>query len=140
MINGSEYKKPLPVILPETEEYWKAAKRHELLLQRCRKCGQVIYFPRIICFKCLSKELEWFNSKGLGTIYSYTIINYQIAHKSFEQDVPYIYAIIDLDEGARMISNVINIDVSKVKIGMRVRAVFEDVTEDISIPKFEPLL
>jgi uncharacterized protein len=139
MITGNEYKKPLPKILPETEEYWKAAKRHELFLQRCKNCGQVIYFPRIICFKCLSDELEWFKSKGCGTVYSYTIIRYQIAHKSFEPDVPYIYAIIDLDEGVRMISNVINIVPSKINIGMRVKVIFEDVTNEVSIPKFEPL-
>ena len=139
MILGNGYKKPLPRILPESEEYWKAAKRHELFLQRCKNCGQVIYFPRIICFKCLSDKLEWFKAKGYGTVYSYTIIHYQVAHESFKSDMPYIYAIIDLDEGARMISNVINIDLLKVKIGMRVKVIFEDVTNEVSIPKFEPL-
>jgi len=138
MLLENEYKKPLPKILPETEKYWQAARRHELILQRCKTCGQIMYFPRIVCFKCLSDDIEWFKSKGYGTIYSYTIIHYQIAHKSFEPDVPYIYAIIELDEGVRMISNVTNIDPLKVKIGMRVKVTFEDVTDEVSIPKFEP--
>jgi len=139
MILENEYKNPLPEILPETKQYWEAAKRHELILQRCKTCGQIMYFPRIFCHKCLSDDIEWFRANGFGTVYSYTIIHYQIAHKSFEPDVPYIYSIIDLDEGVRMISNVINIDPFKVKIGMRVKVVFEDVTDEISIPKFEPV-
>ncbi len=139
MIAENNYKKPLPIILPETKQYWQAAKRHELFLQKCKFCGQVIYFPRIICFKCFSDELEWFRAKGFGTIYSYTIIHYQIAHRSFEPDIPYVYAIVDLDEGARMISNIVNIDPFKVKIGMRVKVIFDDVTDAVSIPKFEPI-
>ena len=138
MILEKIYEKPLPVILPETEEYWQAAKRHELFLQRCKVCAQIIYFPRIICYTCFSDEIEWFKAKGYGTVYSYTIIQYQIAHKSFEPDIPYVYAIIDLDEGARMISNIVNTDPFMVKIGMRVKVVFDDVTDKISIPKFEP--
>ena len=134
----TEYTKPLPEILPETEEYWKAARRHELFLQRCKSCRQIIYYPRIMCYRCMSEDLEWFKATGYGKVYSYTIIR-QVAHKAFEADVPYVYAIIDLDDGARMISNIVNIEPAKVKIGMRVKVVFEDVTPEISIPKFEPV-
>lgn len=137
MSGETEYTKPVPKILPETEEYWKAARRHELFLQRCKSCGQVIYFPRIMCYKCLSEDLEWLKSTGYGTVYSYTIIR-QAAHKAFEPDVPYVYAIIDLDDGARMVSNIVNIESEKVKIGMRVKVTFDDVTPEISIPRFEP--
>lgn len=133
-----KYLKPLPEILPETREYWEAAKRHDLLLQKCMDCGQIIYFPRFICFKCLSENLGWFKASGYGIIYSYTIIR-QPAHQSFEQDVPYVYAIIEVDEGSRMISNIVNIDPEKVKIGMKVKVIFEDVSREISIPKFEPI-
>ena len=132
----SEYTKPLPKIEPETEEYWKAAKRHELFLQRCNACEEVIYFPRVMCYRCLSEDLGWFKSTGLGAVYSFTIIH-QVAHQGFEVDVPYVYAIIDLDDGARMISNVVNIDPSAVQVGMRVKVTFDDVTSEISIPKFE---
>jgi uncharacterized OB-fold protein len=133
-----EYTKPLPTIEPETEEYWKAAKRHELFLQRCNACEEVIHFPRVMCYRCLSEDLGWFKSTGLGSVYSFTIIH-QVAHLGFEPEVPYVYAIIDLDDGARMISNVVNIDPSAVEVGMRVQVTFDDVTPEISIPKFEPI-
>ena len=133
-----EYAKPLPTIEPETEEFWKAAKRHELFLQRCNACEEVIHFPRVMCYRCLSEDLGWIKSTGLGSVYSFTIIH-QVAHLGFESEVPYVYAIIDLDDGARMISNVVNIDPSAVEVGMRVQVTFDDVTSEISIPKFEPI-
>ena len=133
-----EYTKPLPTIEPETEEFWKATKRHELFLQRCNACEEVIHFPRVMCYRCLSEDLGWIKSTGLGTVYSFTIIH-QVAHQGFEIEVPYVYAIIDLDDGARMISNVVNIDPSAVEVGMRVQVTFDDVTPEISIPKFEPV-
>ena len=91
-----------------------------------------------MCYRCLSEDLGWFKSTGLGTVYSFTIIH-QVAHLGFESEVPYVYAIIDLDDGARMISNVVNIDPSAVEVGMRVQVTFDDVTPEISIPKFEPM-
>ena len=133
-----EYTKPLPTTEPETEEFWKATKRHELFLQRCNACGEVIHFPRVMCYRCLSEDLGWFKSTGLGSVYSFTIIH-QVAHLGFESEVPYVYAIIDLDDGARMISNVVNIEPSTVEVGMRVKVTFDDVTPEISIPKFEPM-
>ena len=138
MSRGIEYTKPLPTIEPETEEFWKAAKRHELFLQRCNACGEVIHFPRVMCYRCLSEDLGWFKSTGLGSVYSFTIIH-QVAHQGFEPEVPYVYAIIDLDDGARMISNVVNINPSAVEVGMRVQVTFDDVTPEISIPKFETM-
>lgn len=138
MIKAEKYIKPLPEVLPEFEEYWKAARRHELVFQKCSSCGQEIYFPRIICHRCLSGDLEWFSSTGQGIVYSFTIIH-QASHESFAQDVPYVYAIIELREGIRMISNIININPLLVKIGMEVKVVFEDVTNEIGIPRFEPV-
>lgn len=132
------YTKPLPEICPETEGFWRATKRHELFLQRCNACGEVIHFPRVMCYRCLSEDLGWMKSSGLGTLYSFTIIR-QPAYASFEPDVPYVYAIVDLDDGARMISNVVHVDPELVRIGMRLRVTFEDATADITIPKFEPL-
>ncbi len=138
MIKAEKYRKPIPEVLPEFAEYWKAARRHELVFQKCGSCGQVIYFPRIICHRCLSGDLEWIRSSGQGIVYSYTIIH-QASHESFVSDVPYVYAIIELREGIRMISNIININPMLVKIGMKVKVVFEDVTNEIGIPGFEPV-
>ena len=132
------YSKPLPVIRPETEGFWRATARHELHLQECRACGHVIHFPRVMCPRCLSEDLGWRKSSGLGTVYSFTIIR-QPAYESFQAEVPYVYAIIDLDDGARMISNVVHVDAESVRIGMRVRVTFEDAAPEITIPRFEPI-
>ncbi len=129
--------KPLPDILPETKAYWEAASRQELLVQKCRSCSNLQYFPRLLCHRCLSEDLGWIRSSGKGMVYSYTIIH-QAAHKSFAPDVPYVYAIIELKEGVRMISNVVHIEPSKVHIGMKVRVYFHRLTADIHIPRFEP--
>ena len=137
MSTAESYRKPLPEILPETAEFWRAARRHELMLQRCTSCGQLIYFPRLLCHRCLSKDLEWVKAAGRGVIYTYTVVH-QVAHESFASDVPYVYAIIELEEGLRMISNVINIAPSRVCVGMKVTVVFEDATPEISIPRFQP--
>lgn len=130
--------KPLPAIRPETEEFWRAAKRRELRFQQCKACGKKLFFPRLVCSHCLAADLDWVRSAGTGTVYSYTVI-FQAAHEGFSAEVPYVYAIIELDEGVRLISNVVGIEPDKVEIGMKVKAVFEDATEEIAIPKFEPL-
>ena len=91
-----------------------------------------------MCHRCLSKDLEWWKSTGRGTVYSYTIIH-QVANESFASDVPYVYAIIELDEGVRMLSNIVNVEPQSVSVGMKVKVVFDDVTAEISIPKFAPL-
>ncbi|MFA9477433.1 Zn-ribbon domain-containing OB-fold protein [Phycisphaerales bacterium AB-hyl4] len=124
-------------MLPETEPFWQAAKRHELVFQQCRACGQRMHFPRLMCHQCLSKDVEWIPSAGRGTVYSYTIVH-QAAHESFASEVPYVYAIIDLDEGIRMISNVVGVEPAAVTIDMPVKVMFDDVTPAISIPRFTP--
>ncbi len=138
MTVSSQYAKPLPGESPESKPYWEAARRHELVFQKCGSCGRKIHFPRVVCPGCLSGDLQWSKASGIGTVYSYTIIYRQIAHPGFDSDIPYVYAIIELEEGVRMISNVINVDPLKVKIGMNVKVVFDDVTDKVSIPKFEP--
>src|SRR5437868_4256336 len=108
--------RPLPVVRPETKTFWEGTKRHEFLLQRCQKCSEVNYPPRVACPRCLGTDIEWFKASGRGQVYTYTII-YQAADKSFEKDLPYVYAIIELEEGVRVVSNVVNVDPRKVSIG-----------------------
>ncbi len=135
---SQEYTKPLPGDCPESRPFWQAARRHELVFQSCADCGHKIHFPRCVCPGCLSENLQWSRASGIGSVYSYTIIHRQVAHPCFASEIPYVYAIIELEEGPRMVSNVINIDPEKVGIGMKVRVVFEDVSGKVSIPKFEP--
>ena len=129
--------KPLPDILPETRPFWEAARRHELVLQKCPACGAIQFFPRLLCHRCMSEDLAWIPASGRGTVHTFTVIR-QAMRRCFDADVPYVYGIVDLEEGVRMLSNIVHIDPADVRVGMPVRVVFEDRTPEISIPKFEP--
>jgi len=127
----------LPTPTPVTTAFWEAAKRHKLLLQKCNQCERYIYYPRRFCPECLSQDLEWVESSGEGTIYTYTII-YHSPIREFESLVPYILAIIELKEGVRIMSNIVHCEPAEIHVGMMVQVIFEEVSKDISLPKFQP--
>jgi len=130
----TEYAKPLPVPDGDTKPYWDAAKEHRLMIQRCQDCQRAIFYPRSVCPHCMSDRLEWIQASGRGTIYSYTVVHRSPA--AFKDDVPYVVALIDLAEGVRMMSNVVACAPSDVRIGAAVEVVFDDVTPEITLPKF----
>jgi|SRR3972149_1891078 len=127
---------PLPVPTPISQPFWDAAKQHRLTLQRCAN-GHVFYYARSHCPKCLSNELTWFDASGKGTIYSYTVAR-RPTSPEFEQDVPYIIGVIELAEGPRMTSLVVELDPDTVMIGTPVQVVFDDVNDAIALPYFRP--
>ena len=135
----TEYSKPLPrPVNPElTRPFWDAAKRNELVLPNCRTCANVFFYPREVCPNCLSSDLEWVTVSGKGRVYSYTIIH-QPVNPNFREDAPYIYAMIQLDEGPRMVSNLIDCANDAVSINMPVAAAFDSVTPDVTLVKFRP--
>ena len=130
--------KPLPKPLPETKPFWEGCKRHELMLPRCRDCGRFHFYPRALCPWCWSTNLEWVKSKGRGKLYSY-VINHRPA-PGFEGDGPYVIAMVELDEGVRLMTNIVGVDPipDKLPIDMPVEVKFEDVSPDVSLPKFIP--
>lgn len=127
--------RPLPHPTWVTEPYWKAAQEHTLALPRCRSCGEVHFFPRHICPSCLSEELRWEKVSGKGTIYSYTVIR-QPANPFFTPDAPYVFAIIELDEGPHLVSNMVDCRIEDVSIGAAVEAVYDNVTPEVTLPRF----
>lgn len=129
------YEKPKPVIDPGTEPFWNATKQHRLSIPRCKACNQHHFYPRELCPHCHSDELEWTDVSGRGEIYSYTIAR-KPAGPAFAANVPYVVAMIALDEGPRMLTNIITADVDSVRIGDRVRVKFDDVAADLTLPKF----
>jgi hypothetical protein len=133
----SEYSKPLPEIDGSARTYWEGCKAGKLLLPRCRSCGELFFYPKHFCPACLSEELEWVEASGKGIVHTFTVIS-RAPSGAFEADVPYVIAIIDLQEGLRMLSNVIGIPPDQVRVGMPVEVVFEKVTEDVTLPKFRP--
>lgn len=131
------YRKPTPMPDRVTEKFWEAARRHTLLIQRCRDCQANLFFPQSVCRRCLSEDIEWLEAKGTGEIYSFTVIH-RPPSMVFEDETPYVVAIVELDEGVRMMTNIIGIESEAVRIGMNVEVVFDDVSPTISLPKFRP--
>ena len=129
------YDKPLPVIDPDTAPYWRAAREHRLLLKRCTACDRAHFYPRELCPHCHSDAVEWIDARGTGSVYSYTIAR-RPAGPAFKPDAPYVVAIVELDEGARMMTNIVGCPPESVRIGQRVVVAYEDVTDEISLPKF----
>jgi len=130
----AEYTRPLPVPDGDTKPYWDAAKEHRLTIQRCQNCHEAIFYPRSLCPHCMSDRIEWIAASGKGTIYSYTVVHQSPA--AFADIVPYVVALINLDEGVRLMSRVVDSAPADVKIGAPVEVVFEDVTPEISLPQF----
>ena len=121
---------------PDTEPFWEATKDHELKYQVCDDCGGVVWHPRRHCTHCTSLNLSWKTSKGEGTVYTYSVVR-QNYHPAFRERIPYIVAWVDLDEGFRMLTNVVDVDPEQVSIGQRVRVRWLD-QEGLALPAFTP--
>lgn len=125
----------LPVPTDITRAYWEGAAAGKLLIQHCQDCGHHQFFPRPFCLACMSGELAWKATSGKGTIYTFTV-NHRPAHASLAERVPYVVAMIDLDEGVRMMANLLDAPPAKLAIGKRVRVVFETLSDTITLPQF----
>ncbi len=133
-----KYAKPLPRVDEESKGFWEACRRHELYVQRCGQCGALRYYPRALCPGCLSERVEWVRCSGKGTVYTFTV-TYQNQGAGFRDELPYVLAYVELEEGVRMLTNVVGCKPEDVCIGMPVEVVFEDVTPEATLPKFRPV-
>jgi uncharacterized OB-fold protein len=119
----------------DTRFYWESAKAGKLVIQKCAACGTPQFYPRAFCIRCLSDGVEWIEASGRGTIYTFTV-NHRPANDYMKDRVPYIVAAIDLDEGVRLIANIVDSDPKQVRCGAAVRVVFEKASEEITLPQF----
>lgn len=134
----SNYNKPIPNIdQAHSKPFWDAAKRRQLVLQKCSGCGYVRHPASSLCPECLAENNEWATLSGLGEIWSFGIYHH-LYNAAFRDDIPYNVAVIKLEEGPLIVSNMVNIANENIQIGMRVKVTFENVTDAISLPKFEP--
>lgn len=131
--------KPLPVADPVTKPFWESVRRGAMELQRCNGCQQFIFYPRGICPHCLSDDLTWERAQGTGEVYAFTIV-YRHPNPAFQGDIPYVVALIELTEGVRMLTNLVDVaaDPTVVRVGMPVEVVYDAVTDEITLPKFRP--
>lgn len=132
-----EYKKPLPILDSDSVLFWEACKRHELLIQQCEECGSYRYPPRPICPNCFSLKARWNTSSGRGEVYTFTVARVPLTPE-WAPDVPYVVGVIQLDEGIRIVSNVVGCKPEDITIGMPVDVTFDDVTDTITLPRFKP--
>jgi uncharacterized OB-fold protein len=117
--------------------FWDAAARGELRLPRCAVCASFGWPPRVRCAVCGSGAIEWMRASGSGSVHTFTIVR-QTSEPYFAARLPYVVAMIDLDEGARLMGNVVGCSVDAVRIGMRVAVSFVDAGDGVAIPVFAP--
>lgn len=122
---------PAPKVLPETQAYWTAADEGRLLVKRCNSCGQVHHYPRDICPHCLSSDTVWQDAAGTGTVYSFSTMG--------TGDAAYTLAFVTLEEGVTMMTNLVDCDPATVRIGDKVRVVFQPSQGGHAVPMFTPV-
>ena len=129
------YTKPVPVPSEDSKPFWEAARNGQLQLQHCVDCGAYRFPPSVLCPECSSLSSEWTPVSGRGKVYSFVVFH-RAYHPGFEGDLPYAVACIELEEGPRLLSNIVGIAPEQVRCDMPVEVVFEQITPDISLPKF----
>ena len=131
--------KPMPV--PENKglsaPFWEGAKRHELVIQRCKQCSNFIHYPREQCPVCFSQDLEFQAVSGKGRVYAFTNVH-QSQHPAFQEDAPYCFAIVQLDEGPRLVTNIVGCELDEIHCDIAVQATYHEASPDWTLVYFEP--
>ncbi len=130
--------KPVPVVNPWARPFWEAALNEKLIIQQCKDCEKYVFYPRIACPHCFSDNMEWIEASGKGTVYSYTVVENN-APSAFKNDMPYVVAVVQLEEGVRMLSNIVECEPQEVTCDMPVQVTFEKLNDEFTLPKFRPL-
>ncbi len=128
--------KPLPMPTEDTEPYWQGTRAGELRAQRCTGCGHLRWPPAAVCPRCLSSQHEWTRLSGRGKVYSWIVVH-KSQHPAFWGD-PFNVAIVELDEGPRLHTNLVDVALEDIRIGLAVEAVFEKQDDEITLPRFRP--
>jgi hypothetical protein len=126
-----------PAVNEVNRPFWDGCRRGELRLQRCRHCGRLRYPAAVVCPDCLSADAQWQAMGGGGKVFSFVVFH-RAYHPAWERKVPYNVALIELDEGPIMLSNVIGVDNAKLQVGLPVQVAFESLDESLAIPVFKP--
>jgi uncharacterized OB-fold protein len=129
--------RPLPSADPGTAPYWEGAGQHKLLLPRCAACGEVHFYPRSLCPHCGSDELHWIEACGRGRVYSFTVVH-RPPSPAFKARVPYVVAVVALEEGPHLMTNIGGCAPDRVHIDMPVQVAWEDVAPEHTLPYFVP--
>ena len=138
--------KPMPQPTPASQPFWDACRRHELRIQRCTVCGTLIHYPKLRCPKDGSDKFEWALMSGRATVHSFVVAR-RAFHPAFAADLPSVMAAIELEEGVRLLSNVVGIEPEAVVVGMPLELIWDDSglvdgaegdAAGYPLPKFRP--
>jgi uncharacterized OB-fold protein len=130
--------KPLPRITPDNQPFYKALKERRFVLPYCADCGKPHLPPGPVCPFCFSEAIQWRQASGRGRISTWTVVH-KAWFAAFEADIPYNVVQIELDEGPRLTANVVGIRNEELKVGLPVETVFDDVTPELTMPRFKPM-
>ncbi|OGO30804.1 MAG: hypothetical protein A2Z29_03915 [Chloroflexi bacterium RBG_16_56_11] len=133
----AEYDKQLPLITASNRPFWAAAKRHELVVYKCLNCGSA-YLQDSDCTTCGGPRMAWVRASGRGRVFTFCVFH-QAFHPAWKGDIPYNVAYVKLDEGPLLVSNIVGCERGDISIGMPVEVVFEDITAEVTLPKFRPV-
>lgn len=131
------FDKPLPVATPTSRPFWQGLREGRIRVQHCAECGASVFYPRNRCNHCLSDRLEWRDIDGAATLYTYTIAR-QPTSPHFADEVPQRLAVVELAGGVRMTTTLVNVADQDIRVGMALRPVFDDVTDEVTLLRFEP--
>lgn len=130
--------KPMPIPTRWSQPFWDAARQHRLVLRKCSACGYIDHPPYLYCTNCHADEHEWIEASGKAVLATYAINIFGVPFP-FWADLPYVVALVDLPEGPRMISNIVDCEHDQLVNGMELEVVFDDVTDEITMPKWRPV-
>lgn len=131
------YTKPVPTVDDNNRPFWEGVRDGRLIMQRCTDCGHLRYPCAPSCPECLSPNAAWEQLSGRGEVFSFVIFH-QVYHAAFKEDVPYNVILVQLEEGPRMFSNLVECELNKIEVGMPVALVCDPVTPELTIPRFRP--
>ena len=130
--------KPNPLINNWARPFWDATREERLIIQKCADCKKHIFYPRMACPYCFTENIEWVEASGKGTIYSFTVVESN-APSPFVPDMPFVIAVVILEEGVRMLSNIVDCDLDALKCDQAVEVTFEKLNDEFTLPKFKPV-
>ncbi len=139
-MTDASYEGPLPIRQPESDFYWERTRAHELWVRNCDSCKAPYFYPRDFCPSCGSNQVSWLKCSGKGILHTFAIVE-RSPIPAFRDKVPFVVAIVELAEGPRLPTNLVGVAAvpNQITVGMEVEVVFEDLTEEITLPVFRPV-
>ncbi len=130
--------KPVPLPDADSAPFWHGCRQDKLMIQRCRSCRSFQFPPSSVCAQCGSDQIEWVQASGKGKVFSWIVVVHPVPKPVYAADVPYVVALVELDEGVRMPTNIVGCDSSAIVADMPVEVVFKRVSEELVLPLFQP--